>query len=280
MSFKTHAKKEIKDSYIKDFSDIAKDYEKISLVQKSAAEILFTIVNISKNEDVLDLGCGTGNLTKRIRDITSGKIEGIDSAEKMIAQAKDNYEKFKIQFEVLKAEDINYAREFDVIFCYSAFQWVTDPEKVIKNCYRTLRKGGRIGIQAPATNEYSPTFIRAVENVKHNPETKEIFLHFKSPWFFMETASEYKKLFENAGFTVVLSEINTVKSKHTPEEAFKIFSSGAAVGYLNEDSYSVDLVERYVSSFNKLVKEYFASQIDRDGLVEVIFNRIFLVAIK
>ncbi|MGD0072010.1 MAG: methyltransferase domain-containing protein [Candidatus Bathyarchaeia archaeon] len=280
MSFKTKPEKETKGTHIKDFSDIAKDYEKISLVQKSAAEILFAIININKNEDALDLGCGTGNLTKRIRDITSGKIEGIDSAENMIAQAKNNYEKFKIQFKVLKAEDIKYAHEFDVIFCNSAFQWVTDPEKVIKNCYMALRKGGRIGIQAPATNEYSPTFIRAVESVKQNSETKETFLHFKSPWFFMENASEYKELFENAGFTVALSEINTVESKHTPEEAFKIFSSGAAVGYLNEDCYSVDLDERYVSSFNKLVKEYFASQIDKDGLVEVIFNRIFLIAIK
>ena len=198
----------------------------------------------------------------------------------MIAQAQDNYKKFKIQFKVSKAEDIKYSREFDVIFSNSAFQWVTDPEKVLKNCCVALRKGGRIGIQAPATNEYSPTFIQAVERVKQNPETKETFLHFKSPWFFMETASEYKKLFENAGFTVVLSEINTVKSKHTPEEAFKIFSSGAAVGYLNEDCYSVDLDERYISDFNKLVKEYFASQTDKDGLVEVIFNRIFLVAIK
>jgi len=269
-----------KSSGIRDFSDVASDYEKRSLVQKSAAEILLGLIDIKKTEDVLDLGCGTGNLTERIRRATSRRVEGIDPSEEMIVQAKKSYQRFGIEFIVSKAEEIEYDREFDVIFCNSAFQWVIDPEKAVRNCHRALRDGGRMGIQAPATSNYSPTFVEAVKSVEQNPATKETFSHFKPPWFFMETSAEYRELFKKSGFTVALSEINTVKSRHSPEEAFGIFSSGAAVGYLNPNCYLSGLDSGYVSNFNMIVRKYFESMADENGLVELVFNRIFLIAIK
>jgi cyclopropane fatty-acyl-phospholipid synthase-like methyltransferase len=59
-----------------DFNLVAGHYETNSLVQKEAAETLFALLNIGKNESVLDVGCERGNLTKRIRDITSGRVVG------------------------------------------------------------------------------------------------------------------------------------------------------------------------------------------------------------
>jgi len=64
------------------FSEIATKYEKDSLVQKSAAEILISLIGIDKDNNVLDLGCGTGHLTKRLREMTNGKVVGVDSSDK------------------------------------------------------------------------------------------------------------------------------------------------------------------------------------------------------
>jgi trans-aconitate 2-methyltransferase len=70
-----------------EFSEIAKRYRETSLVQQSAAETLFRLLAIEGSEDVLDVGCGTGNLTKKIRGATSGRVVGIDPAEGMIERA-------------------------------------------------------------------------------------------------------------------------------------------------------------------------------------------------
>jgi ubiquinone/menaquinone biosynthesis C-methylase UbiE len=61
-----------------DFSKITAKYEDFSLVQKSAAEKLLNLLEIGNTDDVLDLGCGVGNLTREIRKTIKGKVFGID----------------------------------------------------------------------------------------------------------------------------------------------------------------------------------------------------------
>ncbi len=285
-----------------DFSKIANRYEDYSLVQKSAGDILLNLLEIRDNDDILDLGCGVGNLTRKIREITTpfnppllrgdnplsppllrgneGVVIGIDSSEGMIQEAKEKSRDLDITFEVKGAEDMNYENCFDVIFCNSVMQWFKEPHRVVKNCYTALRKGGRIGVQAPAKRVYSPNFKGAIKKIKEDPRTKDIFAHFKSPWFFFETSDEYKDLFESVGFKVVFSKIEEVKTRHTSEDVFKIFSSGAIAGYLNQDFYDVKIDDDYTVNFTKIVKDAFVQQADNNGEVELIFNRIFLIANK
>lgn len=263
-----------------DFSKIAAKYEDYSLIQKSAADALLKLLKIGGSDDVLDLGCGAGGLTRKIRGMTKGKVVGIDPSEGMIKEAAEKSGSLDIIFEVKIAEELDYEDCFDVIFCNSAFQWFRDPQKAIENCYIALRKGGRIGIQAPAKKVYSPNFVKAVEKTREDPRTRGIFAHFKEPWVFLETADDYRELFERCGFRVVLSKIESVRTKHAPEVVFNIFSSAAVAGYLNQDFYDVKIGEDYVETFEKIVKEAFVQQADDQGEVALIFNRIFLTAMK
>jgi len=141
---------------IKGFSKIAEYYEKTSIVQKAASDNLIKLLQIKETDDVLDLACGTGDITKKIREITRGRVVGVDSTEGMINKAKGLYGKYSIDFQICKAEQIPFIEEFDIIFCNSAFQWFKPPEPVLKRCYRALREKGKIGIQAPAKKIYSP----------------------------------------------------------------------------------------------------------------------------
>ena len=263
-----------------DFSQIASKYHDFALAQRSAAEILLRLMEIGRHDNVLDLGCGVGNLTGKIRSLTSGEVVGIDPSEGMINEAKKQYKNININFKVQSAQQLDYLTFFDVIFCNSVFQWFKNVEKVILNCYRALKKGGRVGIQAPAKHKYSPNFITAIAQVQKDKRTGDIFKHFNSPWFFYETAQEYKVLFERQNFMVPFAEIQCLKQEYTPEDVFKIFISGARNGYLNQDFYSVTIDQDYVDTFNKIVKKSFYNQVNRYGRVNLIFNRVFLVAIK
>lgn len=58
------------------FSNIAFRYKDYSMVQKSVGDILLNLLRIGDNDDVLDLRCGTGNLTRKIREAIGGTVFG------------------------------------------------------------------------------------------------------------------------------------------------------------------------------------------------------------
>ena len=79
------------------FSEIAHNYSQLSSLQQSAGQVLIKKLKIREDEDILDLGCGLGQLTAEIRKITQGSIFGVDPAASMINKARQTYE-FHVKF--------------------------------------------------------------------------------------------------------------------------------------------------------------------------------------
>jgi ubiquinone/menaquinone biosynthesis C-methylase UbiE len=262
------------------FTEIAARYEQDSIVQKSAAAPLFSLLAIGAGDDVLDLGCGAGNLTRKIRELTTGRVVGVDPSPGMLREAEATRGEMEMEFRTEDAESLEFRDSFDVIFCNSAFQWVRKPRLALGNCFAALRKSGRMGIQAPARREYSPNFIAALHAVAEDPRTGPTFAGFRPPWLFLESAEDYRALFEEAGFTVPFARIEEVRMRRTPDEVFSIFGSGAAAGYLNAAYYPDPLDPSYSETFNELIHEEFRQQTGNDGMVELIFFRIYLLAVK
>ncbi len=263
-----------------DFTNIAARYEEDSLIQKSAAEKLIGLLDIRGNDDVLDLGCGTGALTRKIRPMTDGNVVGVDPSTGMICEAGNGRQGFDISYDVKTAEELDYRDRFTVIFCNSAFQWFRDPVRSLRNCHAALRKDGRMGIQAPAKKVYCPNFVKATGAVARDPRTAKTFSGFRPPWTLLDTKEEYSSLFERAGFSVPFARIEEVKTLHSPDEVMIIFESGAAAGYLNQDYHAMPIDSAYAAAFRKILRESFRKQANHDGKVELIFNRIYLVAAK
>jgi trans-aconitate methyltransferase len=263
-----------------DFTKIAVRYERDSLIQKSAAEKLIGLLDIQRNDDVLDLGCGTGALTRKIRAMTDGNVVGVDPSSGMISEAGNGRQGMGITYEVRTAEELDHRDRFTVIFCNSAFQWFRDVGRALKNCRTALLKGGRMGIQAPAKKVYCPNFVKAMGAVTRDPRTVKTFSEFSPPWTFFDTKEEYSSLFEQAGFSVPFARIEEVKTLHSPDEVMTIFESGAAAGYLNQDHYAAPVDRAYATAFREIVRESFRKQANHDGKVELIFNRIYLLAVK
>jgi len=265
---------------VNDFSHISSCYERDSLVQKSAADRLISLLDIGRDDDVLDLGCGTGSLTRAMRALTAGKVVGVDPSPGMIREADANRGGLNISFTVNNAEHLDYHDTFSVIFCNSAFQWFQDPARALRNCQHALRPGGRMGIQAPANKAYCPNFLAAMDAVAADSRTAALFAGFRPPWQFLDSADEYGSLFKGAGFAVPFAKIEMVSTMHPPDEVMTIFESGAAAGYLNQEYYSTTLDRAYTQTFREVVKGSFQRQANAAGMVELVFNRIYLIAIK
>lgn len=263
-----------------DFSNIAERYERLSTIQQSASEILFSLLDICSNEDVLDVGCGTGNLTARIREFTNGNVVGIDVTPKMIQEAQNKYSAKGIAFDVKNIQEISYTDAFNVVFCNSTFQWFKEPGLPMGKIFQALKPGGRVGIQAPATQEYCPNFIQAIAGLQADSRTRDVFSHFTVPWMLLETDNAYRQLFEVGGFNVAFAAIQTVETEHTPDQVYNIFSSGAIAGYLDPGCYTVPIDLGYIEAFKKIIQGEFEKQADARGIVKLVFHRIYLVASK
>jgi len=74
-----------------DFDEISGKYREKSLVQQKAALKLFNILKIVDSDDIIDIACGPGHVTKWLGNATRGRVVGIDISEGMIKQAKSLY---------------------------------------------------------------------------------------------------------------------------------------------------------------------------------------------
>ena len=148
-------KKEIADLYTKRSTT----YDN-SMWHDRMAKKLVDFVNIKIDSQILDIGTGTGMVAYYAASKIGpeGTVIGIDISEGMIqvANAKLNKSPYKnIRFDVGDGEDLNYSlNSFDVIFCSSAFIWMTDLPATLRYWRKHLKPDGKLGLHAFSETAY------------------------------------------------------------------------------------------------------------------------------
>ncbi len=79
---------------------------------------------------------------------------------------------------------------------HSTFQWFQRPCACVGVLLRGFAAQGKMGIQAPARNVYSPNFLDVLGRVHADPHLRAEFESFEVPWLFLDSVEEYRKLFE------------------------------------------------------------------------------------
>ena len=135
-------------------------------------------------------------------------------------------------------------------------------------------------MQAPAKKSYCPQFLDAFERAVQYPRTPHSFRSLVFPCFFLESSEDYKSFFEKEGFEVESDEILSVSSRKNPDQVMGAFESGAALAYCNSDCYQESITQEEFDEFRNIVREKFTAVADDSGAMDLIFNRIELVAKK
>ncbi|MEM7715267.1 MAG: class I SAM-dependent methyltransferase [Cyanobacteria bacterium P01_A01_bin.68] len=181
-------------------------------------ENLLEILNPQPNEIILDLGCGTGQLTAKIAE-SGAEVIGIDSASEMIEKAQKNYPQLK--FQVADARNFELSQPFgfnslmerkpnpstispvNAVFSNATLHWIPEADEVINCINKSLKTGGRFIAEFGGKGNIESivkALYRALEKISFNNPSDS------NPWYF-PSIGEYAAKLEKQGFEVVYSNL-------------------------------------------------------------------------
>lgn len=124
---------------------------------------LLEFVPHDPRQAILDLGCGTGTLTKELAG-RAGAVLGVDASPAMVAAAQKRFP--QLEFLVADALELPFEAQFHIVFSNAVFHWLPDHDRLLKNIYRALKPGGRLVCEFGARGNVAAiegAFARACE---------------------------------------------------------------------------------------------------------------------
>lgn len=163
------------------------------------AEWGFSFINISKNDTVLDCGCGGGANVKRLLAVCD-KVYGIDYSEVSVAKSRavnaEAINSNRCEIHQCDVRSLPFDNDcFNIVTAFETVYFWQDIDKAFAEIYRVLRGGGVFAItnESTGTDETSVKFSKIIDGMN------------------LYTGEDLKLLLEKAGFTDI--RIHTHESK-------------------------------------------------------------------
>lgn len=187
--------------------------DKHSFVTKYGQDLIGWL-HPQKGERILDLGCGTGELTHEINEV-GAEVIGMDNSPEMINKAKKSFP--HLRFELKDATEFAFEEKFDAVFSNATLHWTNDQSNTIRSIYDSLKKGGRFVFEMGGKRN-----VESISNALEMAMFEEGFpKKFAKDFWFYPSVAEYAALLERQGFTITLALYFDRKTALTGEDGMK-----------------------------------------------------------
>jgi trans-aconitate 2-methyltransferase len=127
-------------------------YHKFQSERSAPFDDLLKLVEVRPRLKVIDLGCGTGELTRRLADtLPESQVTGLDNSPQMLAKA-DSVKRAGLTFELGDQSQLSGA--WGLIFSNAALQWSENHPELIRHLYGKLAPAGQIAVQVPSNHQH------------------------------------------------------------------------------------------------------------------------------
>ncbi|MEN8906027.1 MAG: malonyl-ACP O-methyltransferase BioC [Clostridiales bacterium] len=146
------------------FDRNASNYDEFANVQRKMADVIIDKLKEEKSDSdkiykILDLGCGTGTLSKKVSQLFSnGEITAIDISKNMINIARNNLEKCNVKYICADIEKIKICDKFDIIVSNATFQWFEDLDETLIQILKYLKEGGVLFFSTFGENTFNELY--------------------------------------------------------------------------------------------------------------------------
>ena len=154
---------------------------------------LLEYVNLGAGQKILDLGCGTGALTKELA-AQGADVTGVDFSEAMIEKAKVLYP--DLTFQVENAICLPYENVFDTVFSNAVFHLILDHRKLLQSIKRALKEKGFLVCEFGAAGN-----IQSIEKA-FSMQMNKRGRSYHSPFFFPDEET-YEGLLHETGLRIL-----------------------------------------------------------------------------
>jgi trans-aconitate methyltransferase len=148
-------------------------------------------------EEILDIGCGDGVLTKQIVQL-GAHARGVDASPQMVEAARMR----GVDAQVMDATRMTFQRQFDAVFSNAALHWIQDQPALLEGVARALKPGGRFVAEMGGHGN-----IAAIRVALHAALAHHDLAHLMVADNYFPTVPEYRRLLEAHGFVMERMEL-------------------------------------------------------------------------
>lgn len=241
-------------------------YEQFKNERYAPFDDLLRLVRARPGLRVVDLGCGTGELTRRLADaLAESDVLGIDSSPEMLARTEE-FVRPCLRFQLLDIEDLD--GEWDLIFSNAALQWVGDHRALIPRLFSFLRSGGQLVAQVPS-NFTHPTH-KLIDELAGEASFREALSNRFRRWPVL-SIEEYAELLHAEGGTEITAFEKVYPHVLPDADALADWMSGTAlVPYF--ERLSDELREEFMERYRARLHERFPSRPVFYGFRRILFS--------